>query len=71
MNSVGRILHLPIETAGQMATLSRVQRKLGYDVHSVVYEKNPHAYQIDRTIDMRWFRKKKRSDSSHRSYHNI
>jgi len=58
MNSVGKILHLPIETAGQMATISRAQRKLGYEAHSVVYEKNPYAYPVDRTIEMRWFRKK-------------
>lgn len=54
-----RVLHLPIETAGQMATLARAQRRLGYKAHCVAYEKNPYAYSIDRTIDMRRFRKKR------------
>ena len=58
MGFEGKILHLPFETAGQMGTISRAQRKLGCQAYSVSFKEPPFGYSVDRAIDTLSIKKK-------------
>jgi glycosyltransferase involved in cell wall biosynthesis len=47
-----RILHAPVEIAGQMGILSKAQRKLGYDAVSVCFYEHPFLYHCDRNLKL-------------------
>jgi glycosyltransferase involved in cell wall biosynthesis len=47
-----RILHVPVEIAGQMGILSRAQRELGYHSYSCNYVKNWGDYECDENLNL-------------------
>jgi len=51
-----RILHAPYEIAGQAYTISRAQRKLGYESDVIVFNRSPFGYKPDVNLNLSQYR---------------